>query len=72
MEQWAFFGNAEDEEPRFISAWHNWQKYGGILLSDDRGEMRGNPIKHTDLGVFDTLPESIFTDPEPVELPISE
>jgi hypothetical protein len=62
VEQWDFYGNYADEEPGFRIPWHNWQSYGDIKLSDSRGE--GG---HTDLGVYDQLPESVFTSPEPVD-----
>lgn len=62
VEQWDYFSNAEDPEPRFQSPWHNWQPYGAILLSDDRGD-RG----HTDIAVFADLPPEIFSDPGEVD-----
>lgn len=62
VEQWDFFSNASDVEPRFQNPWDNWQRYGDILLSDGRGE-RG----HTDVAVFGEVPRSLFTDPAPVD-----
>ena len=62
VEQWDFFSEAGDTEPRFKIPWHGWQHHGRILLSADRGESA-----HTDLAVFDALPETIFTDPAPVD-----
>jgi len=69
VEQWAYFREAADAEPGFITPWANWKKYGRIMLSDDRGEMRGNPARHTDVAVYDELPRSIFDSPDPIELP---
>lgn len=63
VEQWNFYADADDDEPRFKIPWHNWQPHGSILLSDDRG--RG---KHTDVAVHTELPESVFTSPEPTTL----
>jgi len=63
VEQWDYFSHADDEEPGFRIPWHNWKPFGGIMLSDDRGDSG-----HTDLGVYDHLPESVFTSPEPVDL----
>lgn len=60
--QWDYFTNATDEKPRTSTPWGNWQQYGRIMLSDDRG--RG---KHTELAVFDTLPAAVFEDPAPVD-----
>ena len=65
VEQWNFYATADDAEPRFKTPWADWQPHGKILLSADRG--RG---KHTDVAVFDQLPESVFTDPAPVQLPM--
>lgn len=67
VEQWAFFGNAANPEPGFTCPWRGWKRYGRILLSDDRGTLRGRPISLTDIAVFDELPESIFSGPEPVD-----
>lgn len=61
---WDYFTNASDEKPRVSNVWGNWQRFGNIMLSDDRG--RG---KHTDFAVFETLPASVFTDPAPVDWP---
>lgn len=60
VEEWSFFEKFSDEKPAFTTPWSNWKKYGNILLSDDRGK-----AKHTDLHVYETLPESVFTDPAP-------
>jgi hypothetical protein len=62
VEQWAYYRNFTDPEPGFTGPWRNWQQYGQILLSDNRGE-RG----HTDLAVYDELPASVFASPEPVD-----
>ena len=68
VEQWNFYSKADDAEPRFKSPWVNWQKHGSILLSDDRGEGSRGPRKHTDIAVFDELPDSVFNDPAPADL----
>ncbi len=62
VEQWDFYANATDEEPGFKTPWHNWERYGGILLSDNRGEG-----SHTEIAVFDRLPDSVFSDPAPID-----
>ena len=68
VEQWDFFANADDSEPRFEIPWRDWKRYGRIILSGDRGERNGRARELTDIAVFDELPESIFTNPEPVDL----
>ncbi len=62
VEQWDFYRDAADAEPGFKIPWHGWQRHGEILLSADRGESR-----HTEVAVFDRLPPSVFTSPEPVD-----
>ena len=62
VEQWDFYRQAADEEPRFQIPWHDWRPHGGILLSADRGEN-----DHTDIGVLEQVPATAFTSPEPVD-----
>lgn len=59
--QWDFYTNYQDEKPRFSNAWDNYKQYGKILLSDGRGER-----KHTNVGVYTSIPESVFTSFDPV------
>jgi len=62
VEQWDFFENADDEEPGFQIPWHDWRRYGQIMLSDNRGKN-----SHTDIAVLETLPEGILTRPDAVD-----
>ncbi|WP_420576714.1 hypothetical protein [Ekhidna sp.] len=55
--QWAFYPDSSTLEPRFITPWGNYKKYGGIMLSGDRGQYQLNNIE-----VLDTVPEGTFTD----------
>ena len=68
VEQWDYFSNADDVEPRFKIPWRDWKRHGRIMLSGDRGERGGQALKHTGIAVFDELPESVFTSPEPIDL----
>ncbi|MFQ5350900.1 MAG: hypothetical protein ACE5EG_10695 [Thermoanaerobaculia bacterium] len=61
VEQWDFYRQASDEEPRFQIPWHDWRPHGDILLSADRGEG-----SHTGIAVLDEVPAGAFTSPEPV------
>jgi len=63
VEQWAFFADASDEEPRIVTPWANWEKHGAILLSADRGQG-----KHTDVAVLESVPEGTFSEPAPFRL----
>lgn len=63
--QWDFFTDARDSAPHFWVPWKNYQKFGHILLSNDRGD---GPRKiHVGLGVYEALPASVFNDPEPID-----
>lgn len=62
--QWAYFANFNDETPRFITPWTDYQQHGSIMLSGGRGSR-----SLTDIAVLDTVPEGTFTSLEPVSLP---
>ena len=62
VEQWDFYPQAADEEPRFQIPWHDWKRHGGILLSANRGEG-----SHTDVAVLDSVPDGAFTSLQPVD-----
>jgi hypothetical protein len=59
VEQWDVYGDRDDDEPRFRLPWHDWQPYGPILLSGDRGERQ-----LTGIAVHEALPEGAFDGPE--------
>jgi hypothetical protein len=63
VEQWDFFTEAGDAEPRFTTPWHGWTQHGAILLCGDRGQRQ-----ITDIAVHETVPESVFTGPAPTGL----
>ena len=62
VEQWDFYAQAADEEPRFQVPWHDWRPHGGILLSADRGERR-----HDGVAVLDEVPAGALSSPDPVD-----
>jgi hypothetical protein len=61
VRQWAFYANAEDPGPRFVSPWSNWKQYGKVWLADDHGSR-----KHTDVRVLEQVPAAVFDDPAPL------
>ena len=63
MRQWSFYREHSDEEPPFVMPWANWQPYGEIWLNDDFEGRR-----HTEIAVFDELPEAVFTNPQEISL----
>lgn len=46
--QWDFFTNANDTEPRFSTPWKDYNQYGGIMLSGDRGRNSLTEIEVSD------------------------
>lgn len=72
MDRWAYLLQAGPGQPRApeptVWRWQGWQKYGNILLSPTRAQVTGDrKLELTDIAVFETLPDSVFTSPEPVE-----
>ncbi len=67
--QWSYYKDASDTEPQFTRPWRNWQHYGKVMLSNDRGEGRGgSPFILPNVGVYDTVPASVFEDPARLDL----
>jgi hypothetical protein len=64
VEQWAFYRDAADAEPRFTLPWAGWQKFGGVLLATAHGREH-----NWDISVPETLSPSVFTSPDPVAAP---
>jgi hypothetical protein len=59
--QWAYFRNAGNEKPDFVTPWNDYRTYGKIKLSGDRGER-----KLTEIKVADGVPEKAFTSLDPI------
>jgi len=56
------------EGPPTAWRWEGWQKYGNIMLAPHRVQVGGDrKLELTDIAVFDQLPDSVFTSPEPVK-----
>ena len=69
VEQWAYYPDASDAEPRFVRPWGNWKQHGNIMLSDYRGTVQNDqPFVMPNVGVYDALPEDVFTSPERLDL----
>ncbi|HXV77842.1 MAG TPA: hypothetical protein VD788_16145 [Candidatus Polarisedimenticolaceae bacterium] len=63
VEQWDFYADRADDEPRFQTPWHDWRPRGAIMLSGDRGQRQ-----ITEIAVYEELPPSVFDSPEPTGL----
>jgi hypothetical protein len=59
MTQWAFYEKFSDDTAGIINPWLDYQRYGNILLSGDRGKYEG---KITDISVAD-IPKDLFKKP---------
>jgi hypothetical protein len=55
VKQWAFFRQASDAEPAFVTPWTDYKQYGDILLAGNRGERQISGIN-----VHDSVPEEQF------------
>ncbi|WP_370088592.1 hypothetical protein [Ekhidna sp.] len=53
--QWAYYPDSTALEPRFITPWDDYKKYGDIMLSGDRGK-----YALTDIKVLEEVPEGTF------------
>ena len=60
VEQWTHWTRFDDPEPRFTNAWASWQQFGNIMLATNKGRDRDWSIH-----VYETLPETVFTNPAP-------
>lgn len=54
--QWAYFANNQDTKPRFTLPWADYQTYGKILLSGERG-----PRDLTNIQVFSKVDATVFS-----------
>lgn len=54
--QWAYYPTDSTMEPRFVTPWSNYNTYGNILLSGDRGN-----YQLTDIQVLPEVPADLFT-----------
>jgi hypothetical protein len=48
VRQWAYYPEAEMEEPQFVLPWNDYREYGGIMLSGNRGKFALSEIKVMD------------------------
>lgn len=69
MDRWAYVLESMDKgaEPT-AWRWEGWQKYGNIMLAPKRVQVGGDrTLELGDIAVLDTLPDSVFTSPDPVK-----
>jgi hypothetical protein len=61
VEQWDFFVNRDDAEPKLSMPWNRWQRFGQILLCTDHGDG-----KDWEIAVHDRPPAGAFVKPTPL------
>jgi len=59
MSQWAFYEKFSDDTADIVNPWLDYERYGNILLSGDRGKYEG---EITDISVAD-IPKDVFRRP---------
>lgn len=61
VSQWDFYRNASDEKPGFAMPWQDYQPYGKIMLSGDRGER-----KLSNIMVAQKVDKNIYSELTPI------
>ncbi len=56
VRQWAYYKNDTLKDPGFVRPWDEWEKYGDIMLSGNRGDR-----SLEDIMVLEEVPEKTFT-----------
>ncbi len=54
--QWAYYVTIDQEEPRFVTPWEDYKKYGKIMLSGNRGD-----YELSDIQVMTEVPTGTFS-----------
>jgi hypothetical protein len=66
VDRWDFVLKGEAVPPTTF-LWTGWKKYGGIMLAGERTNTAdGRKILLPDIAVLDTVPDSVFTSPDPI------
>ncbi|MEL7058445.1 MAG: hypothetical protein AAGN46_00305 [Acidobacteriota bacterium] len=75
MSRWAYHLESweADREPTAWD-WTDWREYGDIMLAGTRVQLGegGTSRDLTPIGVFDDLPDAVYTSPEPVPFTLPE
>jgi len=61
VEQWDFYAEATNAEPRFASPWAGWERFGKILLATGHGRRRD-----WNIAVHDSLDRAVFESPDSI------
>ncbi len=55
VRQWAYYADSSQAEPNFVMPWDDYQTYGDLLLSGNRG-----PRQLTQIAVLNAVPDTLF------------
>lgn len=69
VEQWSYFADAADEQPKLVQPWKGWTRFGRVMLCTDHGALPGREAGDWKIATYDELPASVFTDPAEPRLP---
>jgi hypothetical protein len=69
IEQWSYFADAQDEQPKLVLPWRGWKRFGEITLCTDHGDLPGRSGSDWHIAVHRELPRALFEDPSPAQLP---
>jgi hypothetical protein len=74
MDRWAYLLQDQPREAApTVWLWQGWQKYGKIMLAPARIQVGGDgKLPLSDIAVFETLPDSVFTSADPVAAPAAQ
>ncbi|MEM8962438.1 MAG: hypothetical protein AAGD38_13225 [Acidobacteriota bacterium] len=68
MARWAFHLESwEADRERSVWTWTDWETYGALKLASTRTNLESGRVASIgDIAVFDSLPASVYTTPDPV------
>lgn len=69
IEQWSYFADAGDAEPKLVTPWRGWKRFGGIWLCTDHGSLPGKENADWKIAVHDEVPRAVFESPAEPQLP---
>ncbi|MBZ0268943.1 hypothetical protein K8I85_12360 [bacterium] len=58
VEQWAYYTDADDPEPKFTQPWTGWERFGDVLIATDHG---GG--EDWEVAAPETMPRALFERP---------
>ncbi len=64
VSQWDYYPEASDEAPRFSTLWKEYNKYGQVYLSGDRGKLGDREMQLDPIYVLDSIPETAYSSTE--------